>query len=115
MLSAQNIRTTVVRTRVPFPPCPPVQHRVSILRQKIIYALYRNRRLLRRNYGCYDVTKTSEIMERNYVTELCYEITLRNYVKKLLRETKNKCNYDTLWRIRNQEVKVGVYIVENTL
>jgi hypothetical protein len=25
MLSAQKIRTTVVRTRVPFPPCPQVQ------------------------------------------------------------------------------------------
>jgi hypothetical protein len=53
-------------------------------------------------YGCYDVTKTCEI-------------TLRNNVTKLLRETKKNCNYVTLWRIRNQEVKIGVYIVENTL
>jgi hypothetical protein len=52
---------------------------------------------------------------RNYVTELRYEITLRHYVPKLLRGTKNNRNYITLWRIRNQEVKIGVYIVENTL
>ncbi len=47
--------------------------------------------------------------------ELRYKITLQNYVMKLLRETKNNRNYVTLWRIRNQEVKIGVYIVENTL
>jgi hypothetical protein len=40
---------------------------------------------------------------------------MRNYVTKLLRETKKNRNYVTLWRIRNQEVKIGVYIVENTL
>ncbi len=40
---------------------------------------------------------------------------MRNYVTKLLRETKKNRNYVTLWRIRNEEVKIGVYIVENTL
>ena len=54
-------------------------------------------------------------MLRNYVTKLRYEITLRNYITKLLRETKKNRNYVTFWRIRNQEVKIGVYIVENTL
>ncbi len=54
-------------------------------------------------------------MLRNYVMELRYKITLQNYVMKLLREIKNNRNYVTLWRIRNQEVKIGVYIVENTL
>ncbi len=63
--------------------------------------------LLRRNYGCYDVTKTCEITLRNYVTKLRYEITLRNYITKLLRETKKNRNYVTFWRIRNHEVKVG--------
>jgi hypothetical protein len=38
-----------------------------------------------------------------------------NYVKKLLRETKKNRNYVTLWRIWIHEVKIGVYIVENTL
>jgi hypothetical protein len=52
---------------------------------------------------------------RNYFTKLHYEITLQNYITKLLRETKKNRNYITLWRIRNQEVKIGVYIVENTL
>jgi hypothetical protein len=52
---------------------------------------------------------------RNYVTELRYEITLQNYITKILRETKNNRIYVTLWRIRNQKVKIGVYIVENTL
>jgi hypothetical protein len=40
---------------------------------------------------------------------------MQNYVTKLLRETKKNRNYVTLWRIRNQEVKIGVYIEENTL
>ncbi len=40
---------------------------------------------------------------------------LRNYVTKLLRETKKNRNYVTLLRSRNQEVTIGVYIVENTL
>jgi hypothetical protein len=40
---------------------------------------------------------------------------MRNYVTKLLRETKKNHNYVTLWRIRIQEVKIGVYIVKNTL
>jgi hypothetical protein len=40
---------------------------------------------------------------------------MRNYVKKLLRETKKNRNYVTLWQIWIQEVKIGVYIVENTL
>jgi hypothetical protein len=40
---------------------------------------------------------------------------MRNYVTKLLCETKRNRNYVTLWRIRNQEVKIGVYMVENTL
>jgi hypothetical protein len=52
---------------------------------------------------------------QNYITKLRYEITLQNYVTKLLRETKNNRNYVTLWRIRNQEVKIGVYFVENSL
>jgi hypothetical protein len=39
---------------------------------------------------------------------------MRNYVAKLLCETKKSYNYVTLWRSRNQEVK-GVYIMENTL
>jgi hypothetical protein len=47
--------------------------------------------------------------------KLRYEITLRNYITKLLRETKKNRNYVTFWRIRNQEVKIGVYIVENNL
>jgi hypothetical protein len=54
-------------------------------------------------------------MLRNNVTKLRYEITLRNYITKLLRKTKKTRNYATFWRIRNQEVKIGVYIVENTL
>jgi hypothetical protein len=41
-----------------------------------------NRWLLRRNYDCYDVTKTCEITLQNYVTKLRYEITLRNYYAK---------------------------------
>jgi hypothetical protein len=61
-------------------------------------------RLLRRNKNM-----------QNYVTKLRYEITLRNHIMKLLRETKKNRNYVTLWRIRNQEVKIGVYIVKNTL
>jgi hypothetical protein len=56
---------------------------------------------------------------RNYVMKLRYGITLQNYVAKLRYEiitrNKNNRNYVTLWRIRNQEVKEGVYIVENTL
>jgi hypothetical protein len=56
---------------------------------------------------------------RNYFTKLRYGITLRNYVAKLCYEiitrNKNNRNYVTLWRIRNQEVKIGVFIVENTL
>jgi hypothetical protein len=32
---------------------------------------------------------------------------MRHYVTKLLRETKKNRNYVTLWRIRNQEVKIG--------
>jgi hypothetical protein len=40
---------------------------------------------------------------------------MQNYVTKILRETKKISNYVTLWRIRNQEVKIGVYAVENTL
>ncbi len=40
---------------------------------------------------------------------------MRNYVTKLLRETKKNHNYVTLWRIWNQEVKIGVYIAENIL
>jgi hypothetical protein len=40
---------------------------------------------------------------------------MQNYLTKLLRETKKDCNYVTKWRIRIQEVKIGVYIVENTL
>ncbi len=49
---------------------------------------------------------------RNYITKLRYGITLRNYVAKLRYEiiTWNKKfyqNYVTLWRIRNQEVKIG--------
>jgi hypothetical protein len=40
---------------------------------------------------------------------------MRNYVMKLLRETKKNRNYVTLWRIRIQEVKIGNYIVENTV
>jgi hypothetical protein len=51
---------------------------------------------------------------RNYVTKLRYEGTLRNYITKYLRKTKQNRNYVTYWRIRNQEVKIGVYIVENT-
>jgi hypothetical protein len=35
-------------------------------------------------------------------------IIMRNYVTKLLRETKKNLNYVTLWRIRIQEVKIGV-------
>jgi hypothetical protein len=35
---------------------------------------------------------------------------MRNYVTKLLRETKKNSNYVTLWRIRIQEVKSeGLY------
>jgi hypothetical protein len=42
--------------------------------------------------------------------ELRYEITLQNYVTKLLCETKNNRNYVTSWRIRNREVKnMGLY------
>jgi hypothetical protein len=33
---------------------------------------------------------------------------IQNYVTKLLRETKKNRNYITLWRIRIQEVKIGV-------
>jgi hypothetical protein len=40
---------------------------------------------------------------------------MRNYVTKLLRETKKNRNCVTLWRIWIQEVKIGVYVVENTL
>jgi hypothetical protein len=40
---------------------------------------------------------------------------MRNYPTKLLRETKKDRNYVTLWKIRIQEVQIGVYIVENTL
>jgi hypothetical protein len=40
---------------------------------------------------------------------------MRNSVSKLLRETKKNRNYVTLWRIRNKEVKIRVYLVENTL
>jgi hypothetical protein len=40
---------------------------------------------------------------RNYVTKLRCEITLQNYNAK----PKNNRNYVTLWRIRNQEVKIG--------
>ncbi len=49
---------------------------------------------------------------QNYVTKLRYEITLRNYITKLLRETKKNLNYVTFWRIRNHEVKIVVYIVK---
>ncbi len=56
---------------------------------------------------------------RNYVTKFRYGITLGNYVAKLrfeiITRNKNNRNYDTLWRIQNQEVKIRVYIVENTL
>jgi hypothetical protein len=44
---------------------------------------------------------------RNYVTKLRYEITLRNYIMKLLRKTKKNRNYDLFWRIQNHEVKIG--------
>jgi hypothetical protein len=40
---------------------------------------------------------------------------MRNYVTKLLRKTKKNRNYITLWRIRNQEVKIGVCIVEKKI
>jgi hypothetical protein len=40
---------------------------------------------------------------------------MQNYVTKLLREPKKNRNYVTLRRIRNQEVKIGVYNVENTI
>ncbi len=72
-------------------PCVYIPHTASS-----VTARNSNRRLLRRNYGCYDVTKTCEITLRNNVTELRDEITLRNYVTKLLRETKNYRNYVTL-------------------
>ncbi len=56
---------------------------------------------------------------QNYVTKLRYGMTLQNYIAKLCYEiitrNKNDRNYVTLWQIRNQEVKIGVYIVENTL
>jgi hypothetical protein len=54
---------------------------------------------LRRNYGCYDITKTCKITLQNFVTKLRYEITLRNYVPKLLRKTKKNRNYVTLLQI----------------
>jgi hypothetical protein len=40
---------------------------------------------------------------------------MQNSVSKLLRETKKNRNYVTLWRIRNKEVKIMVYLVENIL
>jgi hypothetical protein len=40
---------------------------------------------------------------------------MRTYDMKLFHETKKNRNYVTLWRIQIQEVKIGVYIVENTL
>jgi hypothetical protein len=40
---------------------------------------------------------------------------IQNYITKLLLETKKNRNFVTLWRIRIQEVKIRVYIVENTL
>jgi hypothetical protein len=40
---------------------------------------------------------------------------MRNYIAKLLPETKKIRNYVTFLRIRNQEVKIEVYNVENTL
>jgi hypothetical protein len=48
------------------------------------------------------------------VTMYCNK-NMRNYVTTLSRETKRNRNYVKLWRIRNQEVKIGVYMVENTL
>jgi hypothetical protein len=36
---------------------------------------------------------------------------MRNYVMKLLFETKKNRNYVTLWRIRHQEVKIGGFIL----
>jgi hypothetical protein len=39
---------------------------------------------------------------------------MRSYITKLLRETKKNHNYVILRRIWIQEVKIGVYIVENT-
>jgi hypothetical protein len=46
-------------------------------------------------------------MLRNYVTELHYEIKLQNYVKKLLRETKNNRNYVILCEFGTRRYKWG--------
>jgi hypothetical protein len=53
------------------------------------------------------ITSELRLLRRN---KTC-EITLLNYYAK---QKKNR-NYVTLWRIRNQEVKIGVYMAENTL
>jgi hypothetical protein len=53
------------------------------------------------------ITSELRLLQRNK--------NMQNYVTKLLSETKKNRYYVTLWRIRNQEVKIGVYIVENTL
>ncbi len=52
------------------------------------------------------ITSELRLLQRNK--------NMRNYDTKLLRETKKNRNYVAFWRIRIQEVKTGIYIVEYT-
>ncbi len=45
------------------------------------------------------ITSELRLLQRNK--------NIRNYVTKLLRETKKNRKYVTLWRIQIQEVKIG--------